>query len=946
MRKPGRQRAIEWKDERRHKHARSGRPSRTPPQYQGHFSWEKYLKETGAIAAPAHCFRQSASPPGNEFKSGMKLEAQDPRNTTSTCIATVVGLTGARLRLRLDGSDNKNDFWRLVDSSEIQPIGNCEKNGGMLQPPLGFRLNASSWPMFLLKTLNGAEMAPGRIFHKQEPPAPEQNYFKVGMKLEAVDRKNPHFICPATVGALRGVEVLVTFDGWRGAFDYYCRYDSRDIFPVGWCSLTGDNLQPPGTKGYGDGSAEHAQRQSSTTIKRETGTVTMNVSLCVSAGCLSLRSEDERASSAEWVWVESVSGGGEGRERRNGKSKEEPDQSGPALGMMSGLLCVYTVLDVIVVLSRAVYRSYTRQVPVVMGCFGRGVASETSQRYGLSDRQGISYLRGEKGRGLRGREYKNQLRCAELFISNPLVKICCGAVLPKSLGAAPEGSLEGGGMHPAAGKAAVGVRRCRPGRRKTRLPAAWGQRGVESQSPAGTPKTLDPIKIPKKRGPKPGSRVGRPVGWVKRAAWLEGTMTGRPLIRPRGRLPANWGQRGVTAGVQHNPAGSLKALEPIKIPKKRGPKPGSKRKPRMIPNPVPTSPTSSTPEPDTSTVPQDNATIPTAALQAPTVCVYLNKYGKVGPHLDQRRVRQLPDHFGPGRASSVLQQCVQACIDCAHNQSTVFSCLKPGHGGEVISAFFEQEQHTLTLPAVNSVTYVLRFLEKLCHNLHSDNLFGNQPFTMSPLHYDSPVYLAGNAMSHTWFSCSSLSCASDRRSFAEGRGGKRYPQESPPYSISLSAKLAKNHHHPSEDPFFLENGVSGGVDGLDPSLTPGTPTSPLRGSREGRPPPLRSLSQRTSPGSKPHRLNSGGSERFLGSRDNPRSNGQDPSLWTVEDVMQFIRDTDPLLGPHADLFRKHEIDGKALMLLRSDMMMKYMGLKLGPALKLTFHIDRLKQGRP
>ena len=73
----------------------------------------------------------------NEFKAGMKLEAQDPRNTTSTCIATVVGLTGSRLRLRLDGSDNKNDFWRLVDSSEIQPIGSCEKSGGMLQPPLG-----------------------------------------------------------------------------------------------------------------------------------------------------------------------------------------------------------------------------------------------------------------------------------------------------------------------------------------------------------------------------------------------------------------------------------------------------------------------------------------------------------------------------------------------------------------------------------------------------------------------------------------------------------------------------------------------------------------------------------------------------------------------------------------------------------------------------------------
>lgn len=38
-----------------------------------------------------------------------------------------------------------------------------------------------------------------------------------------------------------------------------------------------------------------------------------------------------------------------------------------------------------------------------------------------------------------------------------------------------------------------------------------------------------------------------------------------------------------------------------------------------------------------------------------------------------------------------------------------------------------------------------------------------------------------------------------------------------------------------------------------------------------------------------------------------------------------------------------EIDGRALLLLRSDMMMKYMGLKLGPALKLTFHIDKLKR---
>ncbi|XP_046986831.1 polycomb protein SCMH1 isoform X1 [Schistocerca americana] len=211
------------------------------------FDWDSYLKETNSVAAPPEFYKQALTPPTNDFQIGMKLEALDPRNLTSTCIASVVGILGPRLRLRLDGSDNKNDFWRLVDSNEIHPIGHCEKHGGMLQPPLGFRMNASSWPMFLLKTLNGAEMAPAKIF-KKEPPTPRSNQFQIGMKLEAVDKKNPQLICAATIGAVKGEMIHVTFDGWRGAFDYWCRFDSRDIFPVGWCAKSGHPLQPPGQK--------------------------------------------------------------------------------------------------------------------------------------------------------------------------------------------------------------------------------------------------------------------------------------------------------------------------------------------------------------------------------------------------------------------------------------------------------------------------------------------------------------------------------------------------------------------------------------------------------------------------------------------------------------------------------------------------------------------------
>ncbi|XP_046286421.1 sex comb on midleg-like protein 4 isoform X4 [Marmota monax] len=81
-------------------------------------------------------------------------------------------------------------------------------------------------------------------------------------------------------------------------------------------------------------------------------------------------------------------------------------------------------------------------------------------------------------------------------------------------------------------------------------------------------------------------------------------------------------------------------------------------------------------------------------------------------------------------------------------------------------------------------------------------------------------------------------------------------------------------------------------------------------------------------------------------QDARRPRSRNPSTWTVEDVVWFVRDADPqALGPHVELFRKHEIDGNALLLLKSDMIMKYLGLKLGPALKLCYHIDKLKQAK-
>lgn len=60
-------------------------------------------------------------------------------------------------------------------------------------------MNGSLFPMFLVKTLNGAFYSPDTAF-KSEPDTPTDNLFKVGQKIEAVDKKNPHLICVATIG--------------------------------------------------------------------------------------------------------------------------------------------------------------------------------------------------------------------------------------------------------------------------------------------------------------------------------------------------------------------------------------------------------------------------------------------------------------------------------------------------------------------------------------------------------------------------------------------------------------------------------------------------------------------------------------------------------------------------------------------------------------------------
>lgn len=154
--------------------------------------------------------------------------------------------------------------------------------------------------------------------------------------------------------------------------------------------------------------------------------------------------------------------------------------------------------------------------------------------------------------------------------------------------------------------------------------------------------------------------------------------------RKRGRPPLH--STRVQMAVHNLYSASAASVPAVTIPKKRGRKPRYKIKSPVLMTPLALSPPRSTPEPDLSSIPQDAATIPSLVVpEALTVCLYINKQADVGPYLERRKLQQLPERLGPERPATVLQQAVQACIDCAHQPRLVFSLVKQGYRGELVS---------------------------------------------------------------------------------------------------------------------------------------------------------------------------------------------------------------------------------------------------------------------
>lgn len=209
------------------------------------FSWDEYLVEEKAVAAPVKLFNDLQTFPTykNGFQVNMKLEGIDPKHPSLFCVLTVSEIRGFRIRLHFDGYSECYDFWTNADSPDIFPVGWCEKNNHKLQTPRGVTSQDFNWNSYL--NLSKAIAAPEHLFNCKISEHPPTHSFQIGMKLEAVDKKNSSLVCVATVTDVMGNRFLIHFDGWEDIYDYWADPCSPHIHPVNWCQENGHVLTPP-----------------------------------------------------------------------------------------------------------------------------------------------------------------------------------------------------------------------------------------------------------------------------------------------------------------------------------------------------------------------------------------------------------------------------------------------------------------------------------------------------------------------------------------------------------------------------------------------------------------------------------------------------------------------------------------------------------------------------
>ncbi|NXE10485.1 SMBT2 protein, partial [Lophotis ruficrista] len=225
-----------------------------------YMDWTEFLIHdlTGARTAPANLLEGPlrGKNPVDLITVDSLIELQDSQNPFQYWIVSVVENVGGRLRLRYVGLEETESYdqWLFYLDCRLRPVGWCQENKYRMDPPADiYSLKTiSEWKCALEKSLNDAANFPLPMEVFKDHADLRNHFFTVGMKLEAVNAREPFHICPASVTKVFNNHYLqVTIDDLRpepSKISMLCHADSLGILPIQWCLKNGVNLTPP--KGY------------------------------------------------------------------------------------------------------------------------------------------------------------------------------------------------------------------------------------------------------------------------------------------------------------------------------------------------------------------------------------------------------------------------------------------------------------------------------------------------------------------------------------------------------------------------------------------------------------------------------------------------------------------------------------------------------------------------
>ncbi|XP_046529557.1 scm-like with four MBT domains protein 1 isoform X2 [Equus quagga] len=353
--------------------------------------------------------------------------------------------------------------------------------------------------------------------------------------------------------------------------------------------------------------------------------------------------------------------------------------------------------------------------------------------------------------------------------------------------------------------------------------------------------------------------------------------------------------------------------------------------------------------------------------------IYFNHRCFSGPYLNKGRIAELPQCVGPGNCVLVLREVLTLLINAAYKPSRVLRELQLDkdsvwHGcGEVLKAKYKGKSYRATVEIVKTADRVTEFCRQTCIKLECcPNLFG--PRMVLDKCSENCSVLTKTKYTHYYGKKknkrigrppgghSNLACALKKAS-------KRRKRRKNVFVHKKKRSSASVDNTPAGSPQG-----SGGEDEDDPdegdddSLSEGSTSeqqdelqeeSEMSEKKSCSSSPTQSEISTSLPPERQRRKRELRTFSFSDDENKPPSPKEikievaerlhldsNPLKWSVADVVRFIRSTD--CAPLARIFLDQEIDGQALLLLTLPTVQECMDLKLGPAIKLCHHIERIK----